>query len=167
MTLFTHLSPADDIRSIRRAGIRACSRDHDGAAGVFCLPIMPSYQLTHQWGRELHRRGGRRTMVAVDFRLPDDEPVLVGRYNHRHVERTSAEAAALIAGCEDARGYEVFVRRPIGAKEIHRVRAINRVTGWRYMPDAHGMFPCPCPMCLGRGGYGIAKIRKKAESRGY
>ncbi|MBB4919109.1 hypothetical protein [Streptosporangium saharense] len=165
MTLFTHLSPADDIRSIRRAGIRARSRDHEGRAGVFCLPVMPSYQITHQWGRELHRRGGRRTMVAVDFRLPDDEPVLVGRYNHRHIERTSAEAAALIAGCEDARGYEVFVPRAIGAREIHRVRGVNRVTGWRYMPNAHGRFPCPC--CLARGEYGSAKIRKKAESRGY
>lgn len=166
MTLFTHLASADDVRSIRRAGIRARSRDHAGTTGVFCLPILPSYQLTHQWGREL-RRGGRRTMVAVDFRMPDDEPVLVGYYGHEHVELAGAEAAALIAGHEDARGYEVFVPRAIGAKEIHRVRAVNRVTGWRYMPNAHDRPPCPCPGCLVRGEYGSAKIRRKAESRGY
>mgnify|MGYP000072837499 FL=1 len=165
MTLFTHLASADDVRSIRRVGVRARSRDHEGTAGVFCLPILPSYQLTHQWGREL-RRSGRRTMVAVDFRLPDDEPVRVGHYGHEHVELASAEAAALVAGCEDARGYEVFVPRAIDAKEIHRVRAVNRVTGWRYMPHAHGRLPCPGPGCLRRGEYGSAKIRRKAESRG-
>lgn len=48
MTLLTHLTSADDVRSIRRAGVRARSRDHEGTAGVFCLPILPSYQLTHQ-----------------------------------------------------------------------------------------------------------------------
>ncbi|MET8336975.1 hypothetical protein [Streptosporangium canum] len=166
MPLFTHLTSADDVRSIRRAGVRARSRDHEGTAGVFCLPILPSYQLTHQWGREL-RRGGRRTMVAVDFRLPDDEPVFVGHYGRAHQELPSAEAAALIAGCEDARGYEVFVPRAITAKELHRVRAVNPVTGWRYMPGVHGRFPCPCPMCIPRGQYGGAKIRQAAESRGY
>ncbi|MFF5207811.1 hypothetical protein [Streptosporangium sp. NPDC000396] len=166
MTLFTHLTPADDVRSIRRAGVRARSRDYEGTAGVFCLPILPSYQLTHQWGREL-RRDGRRTMVAVGFRLPDDEPVFVGHYARAHEELSSAEAAALIAGCEDARGYEVFVPRAISAGEIHRVRSVNRVTGWRYMLNAHGRFPCPCPRCLRRGEYGSAKIRRKAEHRGY
>lgn len=166
MTLFTHLTSANDVRSIRRAGVRAHSRYYEGTAGVFCLPILPSYQLTHQWGREL-RRCGRRTMVAVDFRLPDDEPVRVGHYGHEPVELASAEAAALIAGCEDARGYEVFVPRAIDAKEVHRVRGVNRVTGWRYMPNAHGRVPCPCPGCLRRGEYGSAKIRRKAASRGY
>ncbi|MEV0424490.1 hypothetical protein [Streptosporangium canum] len=119
-----------------------------------------------KWGREL-RRGSRRTMVTVDFRLPDDEPVFVGHYGRAHQELPSAEAGALIAGCEDARGYEVFVPRTITAKELHRVRAVNPVTGWRYMPDAHGRFPRPCPMCIPRGQYGGAKIRQAAEGRGY
>ncbi|MEU8202946.1 hypothetical protein [Streptosporangium sp. NPDC049046] len=166
MAMFVHLTAADNIRSVRRAGIRALSRDSAGQPGVFCLPVLPSYQLTHQWGREL-RRGGRRNVVAVDFRLPDDEPVRVGHYGREHVELTGAEAAALIARHEDARGYEVFVPRPIDAGEIHRVRGVNRVTGWRYMPEAHGRFPCPCPVCLQPGQYGSARIRQKAESRGY
>ncbi|MEU8382374.1 hypothetical protein [Streptosporangium sp. NPDC048865] len=167
MTLFVHLTTAERVPSVRRSGIQARSRDHDGLSGVFCLPVLPSYQLTHQWTREL-RRGGRRTpMVAVDFRVPDDEPVLVGYFAHDHERLPSAEAAALIAGCEDARGYEVFIPRRITAKEIHRVRGVNQVTGWRYMPDAHGRFPCPCAGCIPRGQYGGAKIRRAAESRGY
>jgi hypothetical protein len=166
MTLFVHLTAAKNIRSVRRAGIRAQSRNHDGLPGLFCLPVLPSYQLTHQWAREL-KRGGQRTLTAVDFRVPDDEPVFVGHYGRAHAELSSAAAAALIAECEDARGYEVFVPRAITAKEIHRVRSVNRVTGWRYKPDAHGMFPCPCPLCLQPGQFGVAKIRQAAESRGY
>ncbi|GAA0824434.1 hypothetical protein ACFQVD_17920 [Streptosporangium amethystogenes subsp. fukuiense] len=167
MTLFVHLTAAKKVRSVRRAGIRARSRNHDGLPGVFCLPILPSYQLTHQWAREL-KRGGRRTvMVAVDFRVPDDEPVFVGYFSGGHERLPSAEAAALIAGCEDPRGYEVFIPRAITAKEVHRVRGVNQVTGWRYMPNAHGRFPCPCPGCVPRGQYGGAKIRQAAEVRGY
>ncbi|MGC5013470.1 hypothetical protein ACLQ2R_22145 [Streptosporangium sp. DT93] len=164
MALFTHLTAEKNIRSVRRAGIRARSRGDDGPAGVYCLPIVPSYQFTHQWGREL-RRGGRRTMVAVDFRIPDGEQVLVGHYRREPVRLSAAEAVALVAAHEDPRGGEVFVLRPIAAGEIHRVRAVNRVTGWRYMPNAHGVFPCPC--CLARGEYGGAILRRKAEARGY
>ncbi|MFC7647571.1 hypothetical protein ACFQX6_48985 [Streptosporangium lutulentum] len=68
---------------------------------MFCLPILPSYQLTHQWAREL-KRSGQRTLTAVDFRVPDDEPVFVGHYGRAHAELSSTEAAALIAECEDA-----------------------------------------------------------------
>ncbi|MEU4537133.1 hypothetical protein AB0G15_19915 [Streptosporangium sp. NPDC023825] len=161
MTMFVHLTAAKNIRSVRRAGIGARSRGRDGLPGLFCLPVLPSYQLTHQWVREL-KRGGRRTLTAVDFRVPDDEPVFVGHYGQEHELLPSAEAAALIAGCDDARGYEVFIPRAITAKEIHRVRAVNQVTGWRYMPKAHGRRPCPCPCCLAPGEYGAAKIRRAA-----
>jgi hypothetical protein len=37
---------------------------------------------------------------------------------------------------------------------------MNQVTGWRYMPDAHGTPPCGCPVCNPRGAYGAAKIRR-------
>ncbi|MCG5212183.1 hypothetical protein [Streptosporangium sp. KLBMP 9127] len=161
MTLFVHLTAAKNARSVRRAGIRAASRDGTGLPGLFCLPVLPSYQLTHQWSREL-RRDGPRTLIAVDFRVPDDEPVRVGHYGRPHLPLSSARAAALIAETEDARGWQVFVPRAITAKEIHRIRPVHRVTGWRYLPDAHGTRPCPCPVCLPPGQYGGAKIRRAA-----
>ncbi|MET9067715.1 hypothetical protein [Streptosporangium sandarakinum] len=164
MTLFVHLTSEKNVRSIRRAGIRASGRSHSGLPGVFCLPILPSYQLTHQWVREL-RRGGRCTIVAVDFRIPDDEPVHVGHYGREHARLPSAEAAALIADRDDARGWEVIVPRTITAGEVHRIRGVNQVTGWRYMPNAHGVPPCRC--CLQRGEYGGARIRRRAESSGF
>ncbi|GAA3128221.1 hypothetical protein GCM10010466_18680 [Planomonospora alba] len=122
-------------------------------------PIVPPYQITHQWTREL-RRFGRRTVVAVDFRIPDDEPVHAGHYGRGHVRVSSAEAAALILEHDDPRGYEVFVPRAIAAGEIRRIRPVNQVTGWRYRPDAHGT--PPCPLCVDRGEYGGAKIRRAA-----
>lgn len=146
MTMLVHITAAKHTRSMRRSGIRAVSGGHDDISGVYCLPVLPSYQITHQWVREL-RRGGQRTLVAVYFRVPDDEPVQVGHYSRFPAEMASAEASALIAAQQDARGYEFFVARPIRADEIHRIRAVNQVTGWRYMPDAHGRPPCACPIC--------------------
>ena len=66
MTMLVHITPAKNTRAIRRSGIRAVSGGHEGVSGVYCLPVLPSYQITHQWVREL-RRGGQRTLVAVYF----------------------------------------------------------------------------------------------------
>ncbi|CRK55719.1 hypothetical protein [Alloactinosynnema sp. L-07] len=118
--------------------------------------------LTHQWGREL-RKSGYRTTVAVRFRVPDDEPVTVSHYNRKPVSMTAAKAAALIRAHPDPRGYEVFLPRAVRAAEIHDVRHVSGVTGWRHMPDAHGTPPCPNPCCVTRGEYGSRKIRARAE----
>jgi hypothetical protein len=69
----------------------------------------------------------------------------------------------LIAETEDTRGFELVVSRSVLAKEIHRIRPVNQVTGWRYVPDAHGMRPCACPVCLRPGQYGAAKIRQRFD----
>ncbi|MBF6221771.1 hypothetical protein IU479_27115 [Nocardia abscessus] len=79
--LMVHLTPEKSARRIRRAGIAA----NGFHRGVFCMPVMPSYVLSHQWLREL-RRGGQRLILAVDFRIPDDEPVLVGHYGATQTE---------------------------------------------------------------------------------
>ena len=100
-------------------------------------------------------------MVAVHFRVPDDEPVWVGHYNRPPVPRTAAEAAAVVLAAADPRGYEVFVPRKITAREIHRLRQVNPLTGWRYKPGAHGTPPCGCPVCLPYGSFGAASIRAR------
>ncbi|WP_068053040.1 HEAT repeat domain-containing protein [Nocardia xishanensis] len=156
MTLLVHLTPEKNARRIRRAGITASS----SGRGVFCMPVMPSYVLSHQWLREL-RRGGQRLIVAVDFRVPDDEPVLVGHYRTAATGMTAAEAVSVILHAEDARGYEIVVPRSIAAAELHRVRLVRQVTGWRYHPDAHGRRPCACPACLARGEFKAADLRRR------
>lgn len=70
MPIFVHLAPATMVARIRRAGIWR------GRWGVFCIPTLADYYSTHQWARELKRRGHRR-MLAISFWLGDDEPVEV------------------------------------------------------------------------------------------
>jgi hypothetical protein len=154
MALFVHLTPEKNTRSIVRSGIAL------GRRGVFCLPLLPSYTIAHQWLREL-RRGGQRTFVAVDFRVPDTEPVSVGHYGRPAQEMTAAQAIGVIRDQEDPRGYEVVVHRAITRGELHRVRHVNQVTGWRYSPDQHGRRPCACPVCLAPGAFKAADIRAR------
>lgn len=127
------------------------------------MPMMPSYVLSHQWLREL-RRGGQRLIVAVHFRISDDELVRVGHYSSAGTEMTAAEAVSMILHAEDARGYEILVPRPIVPAELHRVRHVRQVTGWRYHPNAHGRRPCACPACLGRGEYKAADLRRRLSN---
>ncbi|MGK8485735.1 HEAT repeat domain-containing protein [Nocardia asiatica] len=156
MALLVHLTPEKNARRIRRAGITARGLGH----GVFCMPVLPSYVLSHQWLREL-RRGGQRLIVAVYFRIPDDEPVLVGHYSAAGANMSAADAVSLILHAEDARGYQIVVPRSITAAELQRVRYVRQVTGWRYHPDAHGRRPCACPACLGRGEFKAADLRRR------
>ncbi|MFJ3905384.1 HEAT repeat domain-containing protein [Streptomyces sp. NPDC090025] len=166
MALFVHLTPAVNVPRIRRSGIRA---DRFGdSRGVYCFPVLPSYTLTHQWLRELARFGGRGGFVAVHVRLDDAEPVRVGHYRDRTrsggADVTAAEAVGRIAELADPRGWEVFVPRAIGPREVHRVRPVPQGVGWRYQPDAHGRKPCACPACQGRGAYGARRLRARLDS---
>ena len=56
--------------SIARSGIAARSRGRSGDSGVYCMPILASFTLTHQWVREL-RRWHPGVLVAVHVRLSD------------------------------------------------------------------------------------------------
>ncbi|GAA3392308.1 HEAT repeat domain-containing protein [Streptomyces roseoviridis] len=160
MATFVHLTPAALTARIRRDGVRAAGGR--SGRGVYLFPVLPSYTLTHQWLRELARRPGPRGLVAVHVRLPDDEPVTVGRYSDREPARTTAaEAVRRIGALDDARGWEVFLPRAVARAEVRRVRAVRQVTGWRYFPDAHGVAPCTCDGCRVRGEYGSRRLRSR------
>ncbi len=90
----------------RWTGIKAPSAARDTPEGVFCMPSLPDRFATHQWLRELKRRG-QRTIVAVDFRLPSDEPVWVGRYQEGHQEMPLGRAIGVLRREVDSRGFEV------------------------------------------------------------
>ncbi|XRQ06196.1 HEAT repeat domain-containing protein [Actinomadura welshii] len=161
MAMFVHLTSAANVPRIRRSGIRATSHGPGGVRGVYCFPVLPSYTLTHQWLRELARFGGRGRYVAVHLRLHDDH-VLVGHYADRDPSTvTAAEAIRLIAKMDDPRGWEVFVPRAVRPREVHRIRSVPQVAGWRYRPDAHGVRPCTCFGCRDSGGYGARRLRER------
>ncbi len=151
-----HLAPARAVRRIERSGLSARSRGWFGDRGIYCMPVLASFDLTHQWVRELRRRHPG-PLAAVHLRVPDDEPVTVGRYGTEPQRVTAAEAVAAVRGLADPRGYEVFVPRA----QVVRVRSVPQGVGWRYMPNAHGRRPCACPACLGRGEWGAARLRRR------
>ncbi|MGW2377470.1 MULTISPECIES: HEAT repeat domain-containing protein [Kitasatospora] len=165
MAMFVHLTAAANTPRIRRAGIRADSRAQGGVRGVYCFPVLPSYTLTHQWLRELARFGPKGSLAAVHVRLDDAQQVLVGHYRDRAKDAqrwlSAAQAVARIAALPDPRGWEVVVPRAVGAREVHRIRAVPQVAGWRYLPGAHGTRPCTCFGCRIRGEYGSRRLRER------
>lgn len=162
MAMFVHLTPRANISRVRRSGL-GTAVGHGGVRGVFCFPVLPSYTVTHQWLRELARQHGPRGLVGVYLRLPDDEPVTVGHYNDSDGPKrvTAAEAVRVVAGLDDPRGWEVFVPRKVPRGEVHRIREVRQVTGWRYFPDSHGTTPCTCWGCRVNGGYGSQRLLER------
>jgi hypothetical protein len=161
---FAHLTSEKNAKLILRAGIRRRrSRVPEGRV-VFALPVTRNYYISNQWVREL-KRSGQRTIVAVHFTVPDEQQVLVGRYNAKHEWMTAAQAVAVIMKVDNAEGYEVMIPRRIDSREIRSVRSVNQVTGWRYFPGSHGKPPfCGCSYCM-RGEIKGRKIRDAYEAK--
>lgn len=164
MPIFVHLAPESRIALIRRNGIgRLCKRGDDLPQGIYAVPVTPDFQVSHQWLREL-KRGGRGTICGVYFRIADKELVWVGHYNQSHRKMTAAEAVAEFLSADNCEGWEVIIPRRIEAKEIHRVKSLPQVIGWRYFPGAKGKLPfCTCKYCT-RGNYGAARLRARLGS---
>lgn len=162
MAMFVHLAPESRVKNIRRSGIGRLRKFANGDRGIFALPVTRNFYVSHQWLRELKRRGVG-PMAGVYFRIDDCEIVSLGHYNQSHQEMTAAAAVAAMMSSESREGFEVIIRRKIKASEIHRVRALPQVVGWRYYPASHGRKPCGCPCCCQRGEYGARKIRERYE----
>jgi hypothetical protein len=160
MAVLVHLAPAKSARSIRRSGIKAVS------GGVYCMPLLPNYYVSHQWLRELKRRG-QRTIVAVDFRVSSDEPVWVGHYGPSHQQMSLGRAIARIMAQADPCGFELIIPRSIRRGETLRIRTLRQVIGWRYSPDSHGKAPtCACRMCLSKGTIKSRRLRDRLDPTG-
>lgn len=162
--MFVHLAPESETESIRRNGIKPRRVRYPEVVGfermVFAMPVTNNYFVSHQWLREL-RRAGQRTFVAVYFRIPDDELVMVGHYHEVHEVVTAAEAVGIIFNAEQAEGFEVVIPRKIEPAEIHRVKSLPQITGWRVHPGAKGTKPCGCSFCT----KGTIKSRRIRESQ--
>lgn len=139
--MFVHVADGRALRDILRGGIRLSRHDYSGYAPegwparyVFCVPVLPSFEATFQWVRELRLRASR--CAAVQFRLPDDETVLVGAYWQAHRVGTAAEAAGVfLRAAPAARGMQVLVPRAVRPREIVRVRSVPQFVGWRHGPN--------------------------------
>jgi hypothetical protein len=161
MAMFVHLAPESRVALIRRNGIRRLRRAGDDfPGGVFATPVTRNFYVSHQWLRELKRRN-QGPVTAVYFRVPDDQKVWVGHYNQGHRWMSAAEAVGEFAAAEDAQGWEVVIPRRIEVGELHRVRQLPQVIGWRFFPTAKGKPPfCTCKFCV-RGDYGARRMRER------
>lgn len=163
--MFVHLTSESISESIRRTGIRGQRIFVDEiGTGTYAMPVVRNFFMTHQWLREL-KRGRSETLVGVYFRIPDDQPVWVGHYNQNHRQMSAAEAIGIFEEADDLMGWEVIIPRRIEAAEIHRIRHLPQVTGWRYSPGSNGKKPyCTCSYCI-RGKFGSQKLRKRFEQQ--
>jgi len=163
MAMFVHLAPETQAKRIRRSGIKASRNvppELGGLRGIYAFPVLSSFTISHQWLREL-KRGGARTFVGIYFRVPDEDPVYTGHYGNTHKLMTAAAAAGFLQKVGDAEGYQVIIPRKILAKEIHRVRGVPHVVGWRHFPGSHGTKPCGCPVCWQPGTIKSRKVRDR------
>jgi hypothetical protein len=150
MPVFVHIADERDIASIRRTGLRLprvsplARPGHP--VGVFALPVTANFPVTHQWVRELKKRGFK-VAVGIYFRVPSQEPVWAGRYDEEKVRMSAAQAAAFL-GKEQVLGYEVVIPRSVSAGEIEAVRSLPQTVGWRHFPGAHERgIVCGCKNC--------------------
>lgn len=164
MAMFVHLAPEAAIGPIRRSGIKVAKSPERQQSGVFAMPVTPNFYVSHQWLRELKRRG-QRTIFGVYFRVPDDEVVSVGHYSSTMVDMPAARAAGLIHSQDAGEGYQILVPRRILPAEIHRIRHLPQVIGWRYMPGARERAFCACPVCVSRGEVKSTRKRRSWNMR--
>lgn len=166
MAMFVHLALESQSKHIERVGISRLRQSFgECPGGVFAVPVVRDFYVSHQWLRELKRRNAG-PIAGVYFRIPDTDQVWMGHYNQNHRVMTAAECVAEFDTAEDAQGWEVVIPRRIEPKEIHKIRALPQVVGWRYFPDAKGKRPfCACKFCT-RGEYGSKALRERLNPDG-
>lgn len=169
MPIFVHIADERDSKSIQKNGLTLPKnklREYENEArkwGVFALPVINDFMISHQWVRELKRRGHRNT-IGIYFRIPDDEMVWAGIYTQAKSRITAAEAAARLSN-EKILGYEVIIPRSIISSEITAIRTLPNI-GWRFFPEAKGKPPfCLCKYC-NRGDIKSMRMRKRLDPNG-
>ena len=145
MPNLVHLADVKEIVSIRKNGIKISK----WRTGIYCMPVLPHFYLSHQWLREL-KRNGTRTICAVYFNLSSNEMVFAGRYNeeHQHIPLSEAITNFYNADEKDKLGYELIIPRKILSGEISSIKMLPQNVGWRIHPESKGQKPfCTVPDC--------------------
>ncbi|MHA4808984.1 hypothetical protein ACX0G9_12800 [Flavitalea flava] len=159
MPILVHLADERERARIKRNGIKI-GKDRKG---IFCMPVLPNFFISHQWLREL-KRNGTRTFIGIYFRIDSKAMVYAGKYNEPHRQIELGEAIKEIMALEDPLGYELIVDRKIEPKEIDKIRLLPQKIGWRYLPHSHLKRPtCACQVCIQRGNIKGRKLRQKLE----
>jgi hypothetical protein len=151
-----HLARASAERAIGKGGLKGAKATVPTAPAtsialsraVYAMPVVIDFWTTFQWLREL-RRGHDERLAAVYFRVPDTEPLYVGRYNEPHVVRAATAAAAWVL--KNPAGAQVIVPRSIAAKDVVGIKRVKQLVGRTEVPEPSKKFACVCSACLPHG----------------
>src|ERR1044072_6423694 len=132
MPVLVHLADEKESVRIKKNGIKIGKYRQ----GVFCMPVLQNFYVSHQWLRELKRRGVK-TFVGIYFKMDSKQKVYAGKYNKEHPHITVGEAIKEIRGLDDPLGYELIIDRKITAKEIQKIKSLPQKIGWRYIPGSN------------------------------
>jgi len=155
MPTLIHLADERRSKMILKNGLKLGKYN----GGIYCMPVLPDFYVTHQWLREL-KSSGIKTLIGVYFKIDSDELVYAGKYGQKHKHISLGKAIAEIMALKDPLGYELIIDRKIEAKEITKIKSLPQTIGWRYMPDSHNRKPCVCEYCI-RGTIKADRLRKK------
>lgn len=167
MALFVHIADEKFTAAIRRAGLRlpkqSSSQTKPWSRGVFAVPVIANFVLTHQWVRE-KKKWGIKTAIGVYFRLDDTTPVWCGLYNESPLQLcTAAQATALFANNPQL-GFQVIIPQSIPRTAIKDIRHLPQLVGWRHFPGAHEKgIVCGCEYCM-KGEFKSRRIRERYEA---
>ena len=142
MPTLVHRADQKDSKKIFNGGIAIGK----GRQGIYCMPVLQNFYVSHQWLRELKRRG-IKTFVGVYFKIGSSEIVFAGEYGKPHIKLTLGDAIKKIMSIQDPLGYELIITRKIEPKEITKIKNLPQTIGWRYKPGSHGNSPCTCGFC--------------------
>ena len=159
MPTLVHLADERETNRIINGGIKIGKY----GKGVYCMPVLPNFYVTHQWLREL-KRGGAKTFVGIYFRVASNELVYAGKYGNKHKHISLGQAIKEIMELEDPLGYELIIDRKIEPNEITKVKRLPQTVGWRYMPNSKGKRPCNCEFCL-RGTIKGNRTKKRLDAQ--
>ncbi|RYE56454.1 MAG: hypothetical protein EOP48_07995, partial [Sphingobacteriales bacterium] len=157
MPTLVHLADEKNSSKILRNGLKTGKF----GTGVYCMPVLPDFYISHQWLREL-KRNGAKSYIGVYFKIPTSEMVYAGKYGKHHKHITLGEAIREIMDLEDPLGYELIIDRKISAEEISKIRNLPQTLGWRYFPGSHDKKPCNCEYCL-RGSIKGRKTKNRLD----
>lgn len=159
MPILVHLADERERSSIKKNGVKIGKNRQ----GIFCMPVLQNFYVSHQWIREI-KRSGARTIIGVYFKLDSKDLVYAGKYNQEHKRISLGEAIKEIMSMDDPLGYELIVNRKIEVKEIEKIKILPQKIGWRYYPSSHNKKPtCACPVCIPSGSIKGKRLRDKIE----
>ncbi len=159
MPTLVHLADERELASIKNSGIKIGKHRR----GIYCMPVLQNFYVSHQWLREL-KRGGAKTLIGVYFKISSRELVYAGKFNQEHKHISLGEAIKEIMRLEDPLGYELIMDRKIEPREITKIKSLPQKLGWRYFPNSHNKRPtCACPVCIRIGSIKGKRLRERIE----